>query len=262
MRRFTFTAMAFLCTAAITHAAGFVHNDNFLVFTESGISPQVAQDFAGSLMMRAEAYRKQIAEDWLGRPLPAGIGRATINLRFSDSEDTGLTWAIDHPNRKTHTVYLVTSADKALGTTLAHEMVHVVLATRFPHPHRLPAWLEEGIASQYDDEKRHELRADKAHWWVETGAWPDVEEVLRSHNIQAHDQQAYTVAAFLADMLLARGDKRKLLAFGEAATRSGWRTAMEHHYRISGPSELQRAWQSRVMQSVRTSAGTVRLSQR
>jgi hypothetical protein len=204
MRHLSFAGIAFLCLAAIANAAGFVHNDNFLIFTESSISPKVAQDFANSLMTRAEAYRKQIAEDWLGRPLPAGIGRATINLRFSESEDTGLTWAIDHPSRKTHTVYLVTSADKALGTTLAHEMVHVVLATRFPHPHRLPAWLEEGIASQYDDENRKRLRADKASWWVETEVWPNVENVLSAHNIQADDREAYAVSAQVAGVRASR----------------------------------------------------------
>ena len=139
-------------------AAGFVHNENFVVFTESGLSRQVTQDFAQSVLVKAEEYRKQISQEWFGEQLPRGIGRTTINVSFSDDRDAGLTWAVDHPDRKLHTIYLYTTAEQAVGSTLAHEVAHAVLATRFPHPHRLPAWVEEGIASQYDnaDSANHE----------------------------------------------------------------------------------------------------------
>ena len=53
-------------------------------------------------------------------------------MSFSEEQDAGLTWAKDNPRRKYHTLYLTTTPDRALGSTLAHEMVHVVLATAIP----------------------------------------------------------------------------------------------------------------------------------
>jgi len=261
MKILSLATLAVLWVGSVGHAAGLAHNDNFIVFAQSGVTPRVAQELADSLMIRAGQYRKQIAEDWLGSPLPSGVGRATINLRLSDLKDTGLTWAIDHPSRKTHTVYLVTSADKALGQTLAHEMVHVVLATRFPHPYRLPAWLEEGIASQYDDPNRCRMRDEVRRWWILTKKWPPLISLLNAHNIHAEERESYAAAASLTSMLLERGGKEKLLEFGQSASRSGWREALQSHYQIRDVAELERVWQSWVMQAARGET-TIRLSQR
>src|SRR3970040_420239 len=95
----------------------------------------------------------------MGEENPRGIGRTVINVAFSDSDDSALTSAIDSPEPTMHNVYLpTTSQERALGGMLHHEITHVVLASRFPHPNRLPAWVEEGIASRYDDQERVAIR--------------------------------------------------------------------------------------------------------
>ena len=106
------------------------------------------------MLKQAEAFRREFSEKWLGHELPKGAGESVIYVAFTPNEDRGLTWAKDHPNRTLHNVYLRTSPENAVGSTLRDEIAHTVLATKFPHPNRLPSWLEEGIASQYDDEAR------------------------------------------------------------------------------------------------------------
>jgi hypothetical protein len=238
----TLTVAVGLLTSVV-HAAGFVHNENFIVLTEPGVSPEATQEFAQALLAKAEEYRRQIALDWLGEELPPGVGRTSINVFFSDHEDSGTTWAMDGSHRPMHTVYLRTSADRALGHTLQHEMAHVVLATYYPHPHRLPAWVEEGVASHYDSDERRHKRDSLLRFWARRKNWPSVEGVLNRENISAEDVASYAVAVSLSSMLLADGGKKKFLECAETASRDGWPRALAHFYQIRDAGELQQQWQ-------------------
>src|SRR5207249_7817833 len=134
--------------------AGFVHSPSFIVCTPAIPSQEAADVFAQTVLDKAEALRKQIAVEWLGEELPPSIGQVLLNVSYANEPDRGLTWAKDHPDRKFHALLIVTAPGEMPAGLLAHEITHCVLATRYPHPHRLPAWLEEGIASQYDDGDR------------------------------------------------------------------------------------------------------------
>jgi hypothetical protein len=239
-----------LIAAIRADAAGFAMSDNFTVFTPAYATDQDNQAYAQEVLRCAEMWRREIAREWLGEELPPSIGKTTVNVAFSEDRDAGLTWAKDDRHRAYHTLYMTTTPDRALGSTLAHEMVHVVLATRFPDPRRLPAWVEEGVASRYDDPARHTTRQQILSWMAKTGNWSDVETVMLSVNISTHDKAAYATASSITEFLLSRGDKHTLFEFGLHGTQSGWDTALERFYRIRSTAHLQRAWQQWVKQSL------------
>jgi hypothetical protein len=243
MKRFALAICALLAAASTASAAGHVRNANFLVFVERGPDAEATDEFAESVLISAQRYREAIAREWLGRKLPHGVGRTTISVTFSAVKDSGLTWAIDDPSRRYHTVYLETSADRAIGSTLAHEMVHVVLATHFPYPNRLPAWLEEGIASRYDDAEKKEIRRASLQYMVERDGYAQLNKVMGLANIVADDVVSYAAAASLVEMLLERGDRSRLLEFGAIANRAGVPTALQQCYSISDTKHLQSTWQ-------------------
>jgi hypothetical protein len=240
--------------------AGFVHNENFVVFTEATISPKATEEFAQSVLAKAEEYRKQISIEWFGEELPPGIGRTTINVRFSPDRDSGLTWAVDHPDRKLHTVYLFARPDESVGSTLAHEMAHVVLATQCPHPHRLPAWVEEGIASQYDNSARRQTRGNVLRFFASREDWPQVSGVVSSSNIPSEDTRSYAVAVSLTEMLLESGGKQTFLEFGRMAGRDGFQPAIARYYQVRDMAELQIRWQKWVSRSASASPQLSRLT--
>lgn len=256
MRSSLWFALCLLAVAAVSQAAGLVHNENFVVFTEAGLSQQVTQEFAHSVLVKAEEYRRQIALEWFGEELPRGIGRTTINVSFAADRDTGLTWAVDHPDRKQHSIYLYTTPERALGSTLAHEVAHAVLATQFPHPHRLPAWMEEGIASQYDNADRRQSRASILKFFAQQDHWPNLAPVLDAGNLASDDTRSYALAVSLTEMLLAQGGKAKFLEFGRTASREGTQRALERHYSIREMAQLETQWQN----WVRRAAPGVQLS--
>ncbi|MHB8862940.1 MAG: hypothetical protein ACYC6N_11085 [Pirellulaceae bacterium] len=248
--RLVLGTLVLLASAAHCDAAGFAMSDNFTVFTPAYPTHDDAQAYAQEVLESAEAWRSAIARQWLGEELPPSVGQTTVNVAFSEQRDAGITWAKDDRRLKYHTLYLTTTPDRALGSTLAHEMVHVVLATRFPHPHRLPAWLEEGIAGSYDDDSRQETRQKILEWMVKTDNWPDIETILHTRNIPHNDKQTYAVASSLTQFLLTRGDQRTLLEFGQHASKLGLDAALSKSYRFRNVVELQQAWQNWVPQSL------------
>ena len=230
--------------AADSAKSGYAKSDNFTVLTPKQATAQEANAYATDVMRTAELLRSEIAREWLGHELAPNQGRTIVTVSFELDRDSGLTWAIDDPRRKYHALYLSTSPELAMGSTLAHEMVHVVLATQFPHPKRLPAWLEEGIASQYDDHARQHERQRLITNFIRTRRWPPIAAVLNAKTVPANDTKAYTVAASLTALLLARdGDKQKLLAFGQMGNQDGWDIALQECYGIESVHQLQAIWQ-------------------
>jgi hypothetical protein len=227
-------------------AGGFDRNENFVAFLPALGTQEVTDKAVKALLDRANYHRQRIALEWLGEELPPSVGQAIINVDYSAGSDRGLTWAKDHPDRKFHSIYLVVPREDLLDSLLAHEIVHVVLATRYPHPHRLPSWLEEGIASRYDDADRQNTRQRIEQWFVKTGfgGVPRLANVLASDNIPADDRETYAVCASVTNLLLTRGDKQALLRFGQLAAESGPDRALAQCYGIRGVQELESLWRA------------------
>jgi hypothetical protein len=237
MRLIRTAALLSALVASSGFAAGFSSSANFVVFTPSTAGKEAGQRFAERVLERAEEFRAQVAHEWFGEALPAGGGRTVVNVELSDREDSGITWAMDHPARRFHNIYLTTSTEHALGATLHHEIAHAVLATRYPHPHRLPVWLEEGIASRYDDPATLAARLQIIRSWGQLARAPQLRRVLAAQKMTAHG-----------------ADGRSL----------GWDAALRAHYRIAGVDRLQAGWEAWVQnasvtasdQPRRASAGT------
>jgi hypothetical protein len=223
---------------------GFAHNENFIVYTPDHTSQKEDQRFAELLLQRADAFRQKFARQWLGKELPRATGESVIYVSFSLNEDRGLTWAKDHPGRTLHNVYLTTTPEKAVGSTLYHELAHTVLATQFPHPNRLPSWVEEGIASRYDDDSRRAARDQLLRSWSRTGNAPQLAQLLEKDDMRAFDETSYAAATSLVSFLLTKGDERELLTFAVAGQRGGWADALHAHYGIRSHRDLQTQWQA------------------
>jgi hypothetical protein len=244
--------MRFILSAAIlaalvpsaVNANGFAHNANFVVYTPHQTSQAEDQAFAELVLQRAEEFRQEFARQWLGKPLPNGAGESVIYVAFSRSEDRGLTWAKDHPNRTLHNVYLTTTPENAAGSTLRHEVAHTVLATQYAHPNRLPSWVEEGIASRYDDDARRAARDELLHSWARNGTAPRLAHLLEMPDMRSFDESSYAAATSLVSYLLTQGDEQKLLRFAVDAQRGGWPGALESHYGIADYRDLQFRWQA------------------
>lgn len=163
-------------------AADSAGSDNFSVWVEDGYD-------AGAVCEMAETYRARIAKRWLGKELPTGP-TTVINIVWCDSGSSGLTWAIDNERRKLHMVYLRVRCDSiAISEAIQHELTHVVLATAYPWPKRLPQWIEEGIACHYSSP--HSLKGNHAESYrrIRTiiGRWGESRAIQKAMEVAQDD---------------------------------------------------------------------------
>jgi hypothetical protein len=235
--------LAVLCPA-VANAAGMALNANFIVLVPIKPTPENAERYAKLVLEHAQQFRDSVAREWLGDRLADGEGRTRIAIDFTNKENSGFTWAKDNPQRRFHTIYLNTSPAKAAGTMLNHEIAHAVFATKYPHPNRLPSWVEEGIASRYDDPALIAVRQQEVRSWMRLGRIPQLIGLLNAAGIESFDDTQYAAAESLVSFLVARGDKLAVVKFAEDGQRVGWDRALRTHYRIAGVQQLQSEWQA------------------
>jgi hypothetical protein len=216
---------------------GIAGSKNFTVIAPRG------DGLADRVLSRADELRKEIALAWLGEELPEGQGLTHITVKLAKDKDEGLTWLCGPGRavRGAHRMWLETTAERAVGSTLEHEVTHIVLAVRFPKG--TPAWANEGIASLADDEERHRTRRELLRQWARTGQWPSLDKVLYQRTISPSDQAGYAAAVSLTEFLLTKGDRREMIDFLEQSAQDGWDAALAKHYGIANVGELQRQWQ-------------------
>jgi len=217
----------------LCEASGLVRSDNFVV---GGPNEEIAR----AVLNRAEELRREIAIRWLGEELPPSVGPTIIHVQISESEEVNLAWVIDDRRRNYHTVWLKTTEKQATGGALAHELCHAILATRFPDP--IPAWINEGIACQQDDEGRKTTRRRIINWYAKTGNWPSLPKLFIQKQLDTLDQASYATAESLVSFLLTRGNREKLLSCLIESKKVGWAEALHITYHINSVDELETAW--------------------
>lgn len=233
--------LSFLFTSAVvTRAAdyGVAGSQNFSVLAPPG-------DFlAHRVLDAAEAYRRQIAEQWLGRLLPEGEGFAIISVELS-SEKAEARTLLAGPDRRfpgVTRVWLTVPPDEATGYVLAHEMCHVVLDAAYPNA--LPSWVHEGVASRYDDSGRIAQRDAIVASFAKSKRWPSLRELLGRSVISKTEAQLYAAACSLVDFLLTQGDPPTVLRFAADGRKRGWDSAVRRFYGMPSVDALQRAWET------------------
>lgn len=216
------------------HRAASARSENFTVYAHD-------RQMAVDVLKEVEQLREEIAIEWLGEPLPPGIGRTIVSVRITADKDRANS-LIDDPAQRTAQIVWIRTPPDRVHSALGHEIAHTVLATRFAF--ELPVWAHEGIASQRDDPTRRAYVKNVLAEISRTGGWPRLEGLLASDSISHGDVQGYAVAVSLTEFLTAHGDNATFVKFAVAGKKKGWDAALREHYGIANVRELQTAWQS------------------
>jgi GGDEF domain-containing protein len=211
--------------------AGLAYNENFVVIATN-------QSLADEVLQKADTLRKKIALDWIGEELPAGVSRASLQVRLSASSEDGETWSLGHSSDRHHHIWITTSREK-VATILSHEIAHLVLAA---HIHEtLPAWADEAVACLQEDQDSINKRERLIEQMARTSSWVQLPNLLDSKSLT--DRNKYSAALSVTQFLLERKDKATFISFSRAGRVEGWNTALSRYYRIRSVLELQNLWQ-------------------
>jgi hypothetical protein len=125
--------------AAPLHAAGY----RTVNFTVSAPTAELAKEIGDS----AEAWRKQLALDWLGRELPRWGSPCPIKAQVAPHLGAGgaTSFVFDHGEVFGWDMKIQGSRERVLDSVLPHEITHTIFATHFRQP--LPRWADEGACT-------------------------------------------------------------------------------------------------------------------
>ncbi len=198
----------------------------------------------------AEVYRKELAIDWTGKPLPGNwsspcpievdVGntgaRGETKFNFQNGEVFG--WKME----------IHGTEQRILDSVLPHEINHTIFASIFRRP--LPRWADEGAASLIENESER-MRLRKIHDQVmRTPRKIPLKTLLEMKNYPTDTQQVLTMYAeghSLADYLVQRGDKPTYLKFLQMAHEKSWNEALKSIYQFESVEALERIWDEWVL---------------
>jgi hypothetical protein len=212
------------------------------------------QEVAADILKLADSLRDDIVETWLGeKELP--MKRDTII--YVKPADKDRAFAMRTSSERMAQIYLETTGKnpEVLKGGLKHELVHQVFDLQFPeswgdlpeHWGGLPKWVEEGIASSYDDQGKIDIRQGIVKGWVQNGNYPKVSDLLDNEVIKSTDTHSYALSESLAQFLILKGGekgKTKFVEFADFSKRNSWDAALQEYYGISNVGDLQTKWQN------------------
>ena len=128
--------------------------------------------------------------------------------------------------------------------SLAHELVHVVLADRFTAGPP-PRWADEGLAVLFDAPEKQrghdeDFRAARRHGL----AWKAADLLALEEYPEGSRRQRvfYGQSAALVRWLIARRDAPTFIRFLEDCPQRGIRESLERHYELRSVEDLELAW--------------------
>ena len=233
----------FLLVGALASLGAGFRTPNFVVEAPTA-------EFAKQVGEAAEIYRKELAIEWTGQPLPGnwkqpcpisvkvgniGAGGATT-FNFQEGEVYG--WRME----------IQGTEQRILDSVLPHEINHTIFASHFRRP--LPRWADEGAASLIEhDSERNRLR-DIHSKVMGTRRKIPLKALLDIKNYPQDKQDVLTLYAeghSLADFLIQNSSKPQYLRLMAMAYDRGWEPALKSLYGYKSIEALEKEWDQWVM---------------
>jgi len=223
--------MSFFLMGEMAQGAGLSYNENFVVFADN-------QLMSDKIIKQADIHREVLSTRWLGKSLAQGQGRTTIHFRLDPTEEYGRTWRVNNTNYKTHTIW-ITGNDLNIDYLLKHELLHAVFATKYGDE-RFPEWIEEGIASRYDNGTKRLARVAAKKEIFRTGKWPSSKSLFGLNTINCENYIVYACLNGATDYLLniSKKDHAKLIRFGIDSKLGGIDKALNKYYNINNQEDF------------------------
>jgi hypothetical protein len=206
---------------------------NFLV---EAPTPQIAEQVG----QWAEYYRKDKANQWIGREMPAWSEPCPLRVNVTQSGAGGATTFDFRGNYVWQRMHIEGPLDRLLASVLPHEITHTVFAHYFRRP--VPRWADEGgaVLSEDDQERtQHDLMVRRI---LNAGKAIPLARLFGlteyPHDVGALYAEGFSVANFLVD----NSNRKTFLDFVAYGMTYGWDGAAQTYFRYTNVNQLEQAW--------------------
>jgi hypothetical protein len=217
---------------------------NFIVETpDPAFAQQVAQ--------AAEQYRRDLAVEWLGKPMPnwaqpcvltvqtgprLGAGGATTFI-FERGEVFGWRMSIQGP------------ADRVVDSVLPHEITHTIFACHFRQP--LPRWADEGGATSVEHTSEKNKYRQALDQCLRSGRGIAFNRMFAMMEYPSDYMSLYAQGYSLAEYLILAGGRQKYVAFLDDGIKTDdWSGAARRCYGLNDLGAVQTTWLAWVRQGM------------
>ncbi len=228
-------------TASTLYAAAGYRTTNFTV---TAPTPKLAKEIGDA----AEAWRKQLAIEWLGKELPRWAEpcpiKATVAPRLGAGGAT--SFVFDGGEVFGWRMNIQGSRERVLDSVLPHEITHTIFATHFRQP--VPRWADEGACTTVE---HHSEIAKQERMLIdflkvrpgERGRGIPFDDMFSMTEYPEDVLPLYAQGHSLAVFLIGQKGKAAFLQFLSDGMRDGnWPRAVRENYGFQHLLALQNSW--------------------
>ncbi|MCI0491415.1 MAG: hypothetical protein L0Z07_00595 [Planctomycetes bacterium] len=220
---------------SLTHAAGR-KTANFEV---SAPTPQLAQEIGDA----AEAWRKQLAIEWLGRELPPWSKSCPIHARVAPKLGAGgaTSFIFDHGEVFGWKMNIQGSRERILDSVLPHEITHTIFASHFRQP--LPRWADEGACTTVEHRSEIVKQERMLIDFLKTGRGIPFSQMFAMKEYPNDVMPLYSQGHSLAQWLIEGHGRTAYLEFlADGMQDENWPRAVQRRYGFENLYAMQNAW--------------------
>ena len=215
---------------------------NFVIQTADA---RLAEQFGKA----AEAFRHDLAVEWLGQPMPDWSAPCTVTVQVGAHLGPGgaTTFLFDRGEVYGWRMNIQGSAERLLDSVLPHEITHMVFASHFRAP--LPRWADEGGATSVEHVSEKNKHKQMLVQFLRTNRGIAFNQMFAMTEYPADVMPLYAQAYSLAEYLISLGGRRRYIEYLDEAMRTNqWGEATNRFYGISDLGSLQNVWLAWVAQ--------------
>ncbi|QDS99542.1 hypothetical protein [Adhaeretor mobilis] len=208
-------------------------------FTVAAPTPQLAKAIGDT----AESCRKELAIEWLGKPLPNWPKPCPIKARVAPNLGAGgaTSFVFDRGKVFGWRMDIQGSAERVLDSVVPHEVTHTIFASHFRRP--LPRWADEGACTTVEHHSEIGKQERMLIEFLKTHRGIPFSDMFAMKEYPRDVLPLYAQGHSLAKYLIAQKGKRAFMAFvADGLTDEDWPRAIEDNYSYPHLLALQNSW--------------------
>jgi hypothetical protein len=197
----------------------------------------------------AEYYRKQKAEQWLGREMPPWSEPCPLHVKVTMGPAGGATSFNFMHGQVWQTMQIEGALDRLLASVLPHEVTHTVFAHHFRQP--VPRWADEGGAVLSEDNLERGRHDQMVRQILNAHRSIPLQTLFSLRDYPPEVGSLYAEGYSVADFLVGISDRPTFLNFVARGMQYGWDNAAQSFYHYQSVNALEQAWLDHLIQTKR-----------
>jgi hypothetical protein len=229
-----------ICQVSTVFAAAGYRTRNFTV---TAPTPQLAKEIGEA----AEAWRRKLAIEWLGKEMPPWSKPCPIDVKLAKGAGGATSFIFDRGEVFGWKMNIQGSRERLLDSVLPHEVTHTIFASHFRQP--LPRWADEGACTTV--EHRSEIAKQERNLiaYLKTGRGISFKHMFAMKDYPSDVMPLYAQGHSTAQWLIESRGRQAFLAFlADGMRDENWERAVHQHYGFDSLASMQTAWNDWVKQ--------------